>query len=178
MKRQHYCGQFRYRPDRPTTLPATPNLYSPRRRYCAAHECRDRQRDRNILLSKPLSGGSLKVVVARAPRDLRSYPLATISSFAILSSLMAFSPLVLPSRPARFKLVAVSLRKWGKREKWGNTLSPLSPISPFPPFPPGMAYARARERFGHYSHHRFSPSLSPFPPSRLPFPPAPVCARA
>jgi hypothetical protein len=59
----------------PTTLPATSNLYSPRRRYCAAHECRDRQRDRNFLLSKPLPCGSLKVVVARAPRDLRSYQL-------------------------------------------------------------------------------------------------------
>jgi len=33
--------------DRPTTLSATANLYSPRCRYCVAHECRDRRRDRN-----------------------------------------------------------------------------------------------------------------------------------
>jgi hypothetical protein len=47
------------------------SLYSPRCRYCVAHECSDRQRDRNILLSNRFSGGSLRVVVARAPRDLR-----------------------------------------------------------------------------------------------------------
>ena len=64
------AGRLAERSTAPTTLPATSNLYSPRRRYCAAHECRDRQRDRNILLSNP-PGGSLKVVVARAPRDLR-----------------------------------------------------------------------------------------------------------
>src|SRR6516164_9474532 len=39
---------------------------------CAARECRDRQRDRNILLSKRFTRGLLKVVVARAPRNLRS----------------------------------------------------------------------------------------------------------
>ena len=38
----------------------------------AARECSDRQRDRNILLSKHFTRGLLKVVVARAPRDLRS----------------------------------------------------------------------------------------------------------
>ena len=38
---------------------------------CAARECSDRQRDRNILLSKRFTRGLLKVVVARAPRDLR-----------------------------------------------------------------------------------------------------------
>ena len=69
------AGRLAERSTAPTTLRATSNLYSPRRRYCAVHECRDRQRDRNILLSKPLPCGSLKVVVARAPRDLRSYQL-------------------------------------------------------------------------------------------------------
>jgi hypothetical protein len=75
MNRRHSSRQLRHRPTAPTTLSATSNLYSPRRQYCAAHECRDRQRDRNILLSKRLPGGSLKVVVASASRDLRSYQL-------------------------------------------------------------------------------------------------------
>ena len=56
--------------DRPTTLSATSNLYSPRSRYCVAHECRDRRRDRNILLSKRFPGGSLKG--GRSPCAARS----------------------------------------------------------------------------------------------------------
>jgi hypothetical protein len=68
MKRQHYCGQAG--PPRPRCQRQR-SLYSPRCRNCVAHECRDRQQDRNILLSNRFSGGSLRVVVARAPRDLR-----------------------------------------------------------------------------------------------------------
>ena len=58
MKRHHYWR--RYRLTALTTLSPTANLYSPRCRYCAAHECRDRRRDRNILLSKRFPGGWLK----------------------------------------------------------------------------------------------------------------------
>ena len=75
MKRQHYCGQFRYRPDRPDhvvsdiepVFAATPVLRGARVQRPTARS--------HTLLSKPLPGGSLKVVVARAPRDLRSYQL-------------------------------------------------------------------------------------------------------
>ena len=74
MKRHHYGGQFR-QADRPDYVvsdidpgfAATPG-------NCAARECRDRQRDRNILLSERFTRGLLKVVVARAPRDFSQLP--------------------------------------------------------------------------------------------------------
>ena len=72
-------------------MSATSNLHSPGRQYCAAHECRDRQRDRNILLSKRLPGGSLKVVVASAPRDLRSYLLGR-ALYAEVREGLGFTP--------------------------------------------------------------------------------------
>ena len=91
MNRRHSSRSLRHRPTAPTTLSATSNLYSPRRQYCAAHECRDRQRDRNILLSKRLPGGSLKVVVASAPRDLRSYLLGR-ALYAEVREGLGFAP--------------------------------------------------------------------------------------
>jgi hypothetical protein len=66
MKHHHCAREFRYGRIAPTTLSATSNLFRRDAGNCAARECSDRQRDRNILLSKRFTRGLLKVVVARA----------------------------------------------------------------------------------------------------------------
>ncbi len=131
------AGRLAERPTAPTTLPATSNLYSPRCRYCAAHECRDRQRDRNILLSKPLPGGSLKVVVARAPRDLRSYQLGRALPQGHRGGVSCTT--CPPSRSIRtgasaFSRNSATPRRWGIN---GHALTPTE-SSGRPAFPIGL----------------------------------------
>ena len=104
--------------DRPTTLSATSNLYSPRSRYCVAHECRDRRRDRNILLSKRFPGGSLKG--GRSPCAARSTQLQ-----GVIGKQVAFLPQG-PQRRSRATTWDISAKRSLPKSRRRGTFSEAS----------------------------------------------------